>query len=50
MEEIFAVLEVSEEKKVNICTSYLTGEVDMWWNTMKDRLSKPELTWGRFLE
>jgi len=25
-------------KKVNIGTYYLTGETDIWWNTVKDKL------------
>jgi len=30
-EKNFIVIEVPEEKKVNIGTFYLTGEVDIWW-------------------
>jgi len=30
MEKIFTTVEVPEEKKVNIRTFYLTGEVDIW--------------------
>jgi len=50
MEKIFVILEVPEERKVNIGTFYVTGEVDMLWNTIKDRLSRPEFTSGRFLK
>ena len=38
MEKIFIVVEGPEEKKVNIRTYYLTGEADIWWNTIKDKL------------
>ena len=47
MEKIFTVVEVSEEKKVNIGTYYLTGEVDIWWNTMLR--VEPKFTWSKFL-
>jgi len=50
MEKIFTVVEVPEEKKVNIRTYYLTGEADIWWNTVKDKLVWPEFTWSKFLE
>jgi len=43
-------VEVPEEKKVNIETFYLTEEVDIWWNTVKDRLLVPKFTWNKFLE
>jgi len=44
MEEIVTVVEVPEEKKVNIGIYYLTGEADIWWNTTKDMLIGPEFT------
>jgi len=47
--EIFTVVEVREEKKVNIGTYYLTGEADIWWNTIKDKLVGPEFSWSKFL-
>ena len=50
MEEIFIVVEVPEEKRVNIVMYYLTGEADIWWNTVKGSLVGPEFTWGKFLE
>jgi len=50
MEKIFTVVEAPEEKKVNLGTFYLTGEVDIWWSTVKDKLQGPELTWTKFLE
>jgi len=50
MEKVFAVVEVPEEKKINIGTFYLAGEVDSWWSTVKGKLQRPELTWEKFLE
>jgi len=49
MEKIFTVVEVPEEKKVNIKTYYLTGEADIWLNTVKDKRVGPEFTWNKFL-
>ena len=48
-EKIFTVVEVLEEKKVNIRMYYLTSEVDIWWNTVKDKLVGPEFTYSKFL-
>jgi len=28
---------------------YLTGEADIWWNTVKDKLVGPEFTWNKLL-
>ena len=50
MEKIFAVVEVPEEEKVNMGAFYLTGEANIWWSTVKDKLQGPELTWTKFLE
>jgi len=49
MENIFAIVEVPENKKVNIRTFYLAGEVDIWWNTVKCRWQESELTWEKFI-
>jgi len=49
MEKIFTVVEVPKEKRINIGTYYLTGEADIWWNTMKDKLVGSEFTWNKFL-
>jgi len=38
MEKIFTIVEVPRDKKVNIETFYLTGETDIWWNTVKNKL------------
>jgi len=50
MDKIFTVVEVAKEKKVNIGIHYLTGEADIWWNTIKDKLVGPEFTWSKFLD
>jgi len=50
MEKIFTVVEVPEEKKINIGTYYLTGEADIWWNTVKGRLVGLEFIWSKFLD
>jgi len=49
MEKIFTVVEVPEGKRVNIGTYYLTGEADIWWNTVKDKLVGPEFIRNKFL-
>jgi len=48
MEKIFVIVEVPENKKVNIGTFYLAGEADIWWNTVKGRWHELELTWAKF--
>jgi len=35
MKNIFTVVEVPENKKVNVRIFYLAGEADIWWNTVK---------------
>jgi len=50
MENIFIIVEVLDEKKMNLRTFYLTGEADNWWSTVKDRLLGLEFTWIKFLE
>jgi len=37
IEKIFTLVEISKEKKVNITVFYLTGEADIWWNTVQGR-------------
>ena len=43
-------IEVPRDKKLNIETFYLTGETDIWWNTVKNKLLGPDFTWSRFVE
>mgnify|MGYP001029154274 CR=1 FL=1 len=50
MEKIFAVIEVPEEKNVNIGTFCRAGEADIWWSTVKGKFQALELTWLEFLE
>jgi len=50
MEKSFTMVEVPEEKKVNIWMYYLTDEADIWWNTIKDKLVGPEFTWSKFVD
>jgi len=49
MENILVVVEVLEDKKVNIGTFYLSGEADKPWNTIKDKCQGLEFTWGKFV-
>jgi len=44
MEKIFTVVQVPEEKKVNLGTYYLTGETDIWWNIIQDKLVGPKFS------
>jgi len=44
------MIEVPKEKKLNIGTFYLTGEVNIWWDTVEDKWKETELTWSKFLE
>jgi len=50
MEKVFVVVEVPENKKVNIGTFYLIGEADIWWNTVRYKWQEAELTWVKFIE
>jgi len=50
MEKIIIEIEALEEKKVSIGMYYLIGEVDIWWNTIKDRLIGPEFIYYKFLQ
>ena len=49
IEKIFIVVEVPEEKKVNNGTYDLSGEADIWWNTVKSSLVGLEFTWSKFV-
>jgi len=46
---MFTVIEVPEEKKMNIGAYYFSSEANIWWNTMKDKLLGPDFTWSKFL-
>ena len=49
MEKNFAVIKVAKDNKVTVGTLYLTKEADIWWNTVKDKLTGPKLTQNKFL-
>jgi len=38
MGNIFIIIEIPEEKKMNTGTFYLTRDANIWWSTMKHRL------------
>ena len=42
MEKIFDVVEVPDNKCINIGAFYLSGTVDMWWETIKTTFQNPE--------
>jgi len=44
MKKIFVVIGVPKEKKATIGIFHLTAEVNIWWNTVKDKLTGPKLT------
>ena len=46
LEKIFTAVGVPEGKKVNAVMFYLTCEADVWWNTIKDRILRPEFSWS----
>jgi len=48
--KIFIVIEVSGDKRMNIRTCYLTGETDIWWNIIKNRLIGFSFKWSRIAE
>jgi len=50
VEKVFTEREVLGDKRVNIRTFYLTGETNIWWNTVKNRLLEFGFTWSRFME
>jgi len=50
MEKLFTVIEIPGDKRVNIGIFHLTGETDIWWNIVKNRLPGPDFTSSRFLE
>ena len=50
MEKVFTETEAPGDKRVNIGTFYLTGETNIWWNTVKNRLLEFGFTWSRFME
>ena len=50
MEKIFDVVKVSDNKRINIRTFYLSGRADMWWETVRTTFQTPEATLASFTE
>jgi len=50
MEKIFDVVEVPDNKRINIGTFYLSGTADMWWGTVRTTFQGPGATWASFTE
>jgi len=50
VEKVLTVIEVPGDKRVNIGTFYLTGETNIWWHTVKNKLLGFGFTWSRFVE
>ena len=50
MKKTFAMVEVLEEKKVNIGTFYVAAEAYIWWSIAKDKLQGLKLTWAKFFK
>jgi len=50
MKMIFAMVEVAEDKNVNIGIFYSTREADIWWNTLNHKCQESELTWEIFFK
>jgi len=50
IEKIFIIVDVLEDKKVNIRIFYLIEDIDFWWSAVKDGLLRPYFTWSTFLE
>jgi len=50
MEKIFDVVEVLDDKRINIGAFYLSETADMWWETVRTAFQGPEATWASFAE
>ena len=50
MEKIFDVVEVPDNKRINIRTFYLFGTADIWWRTVRNTFQGPGATWASFTE
>ena len=44
MEKIFDVVEVPENRRINIGAFYLTGQADIWWGMVKPTFQNDEST------
>ena len=50
MKKVITVIEIPGDKRVNIATFYVTGETDIQWSIVKNRLLGPDFTSSRFLK
>jgi len=50
MEKIFDVVEVPNNKRINIRAFYLFGTADMWWATIRTTFQGLEAIWASFTE
>ena len=50
MRKFFTIIEIPGDKMVNIGIFHLTGETDIWWTIVKNRLLEPDFTSSRFAE
>ena len=50
MEKVFTVIEIPGDKRVNIGIFHLTGETDIWWSIVENRLLGTDFISSRFLE
>jgi len=50
MEKIFNVMEVPDNRHVNIGAFYLIGQADIWWGMVKPTFQNSEATWSKFSE
>jgi len=50
MKKIFDVVEVPDNKRINIGTFYLSRTADMWWGTVRTTFQGPGATWTSFTE
>jgi len=48
VEKIFDVVEVPDNKHINIGAFYLSGTTDMWWGTVRTTFQGSEATWASF--
>ena len=50
MRKVFTVIEIPDDKRVNIRIFHQTGETDIWWNIVENRLLGTNFTSSRFVE
>jgi len=50
MKKIFGILEVLDNRRVNIGAFYLTRYANIWWGMVKPTFQNSETTWSKFNE